>query len=285
MDCSMKCFQRSTHVRYVIITRIDVLKMKNLFSNPLFIAAVIDFSIQWALWLVASFLQTETFLDLAGSSTFILLTWHSIRKTGRFHVRQLIQSGCVTLWGLRLGMYLFHRILNDGKDARFDKVRGNPIIFLIYWTLQGVWVWITLWPTLVLNTTAKDERLTWKDYFGWSLWLIGFLLEATADRQKSQFLADPANKEKWISTGLWSLSQHPNYLGEILMWSSLFLPASSVMSGYQYWSAISPLFVAYLLIRVSGIPIVEKRGLKKWGHLARYQMYRQNTAKLIPYIW
>lgn len=260
-------------------------KMDKLFSSPLFSAAALDFGIQWVLWLVAAFLKTEKFYDLAGSSTFILLTWQSIRWGGKLYVRQLIQSSCVTIWGLRLGLFLFQRVLQDGKDSRFDKARGNPALFFVFWTLQGVWVWMTLWPTLILNTASKDEKLNWKDYVGWSLWLVGFLIESIADHQKSQFRANPDNKGKWISTGLWGLCQYPNYFGEILMWSSLFLPASSVMSGYQHWSVISPIFVAYLVTRVSGVPLQEGQALKKWGHLAEYRMYRQSTAKLIPYIW
>ena len=259
--------------------------MEKILSSPLFSAAALDFGIQWGLWLVASLFQTEKFYDLAGSSTFILLTWQSLRRGRKFYIRQVVQSGCITLWGLRLGLYLFSRILRDGKDARFDKAKANPGIFWIYWTLQGVWVWVTLLPTLILNTSTKDEKLTWKDYLGWIIWLTGFFFEAVADRQKSQFRTDPSNKGRWISSGLWSLSRHPNYFGEILMWSGLFLPASSVMTGNQYWSVISPIFVAYLLTRVSGIPLLERQGLNKWGHLPEYQKYRQNTAVLIPYIW
>ena len=254
-------------------------------KNPLFTAAAIDFGIQWICWAVASILQTEKFYDLAGSSTFVFLTLLTLRWQRKVNLRQIIQSGCVTVWGLRLGLYLFHRILQDGKDSRFDKVRGNPRVFFIYWTIQGVWIFMTLLPTLILNASAKDEELTWKDYLGWAFWLIGFILEAGADYQKSQFKANPANKGKWIASGLWSISRHPNYLGEMLMWSSLFLPASAVMSGYQYLSAISPMFVAYLLTRVSGIPLLERQGLKKWGHLPAYQDYRRSTAVLIPYIW
>ena len=254
-------------------------------KNPLLTTAALDFGIQWALWAVASILQTEKFFDLAGSSTFIFLTLQSLRWQRKVNLRHLLQSGCVTVWALRLGLFLFHRVIQSGKDSRFDKVRGNPRLFWIYWTVQGVWVWMTLLPTLILNTSDKEEKLTWKDYLGWSLWLIGFVLELVADHQKTQFRADPANKEKWISSGLWSVCRHPNYLGEILLWFGLFLPASSVMSGRQYWSVISPMFVVYVLTRLSGIPILERQGLKRWGHLTEYQKYRQNTAKLIPYIW
>ena len=257
-------------------------------ERPLLTTLALDFGIQWALWAFAAFFQTEKFYDLAGSSTFVFLTLLTLRwrhKTSKVYLRQLVQSGCVTAWALRLGLFLFHRVFQVGKDSRFNKVRGNPRLFWIYWTVQGLWVWVTLLPTLILNTSAKDEKLTWKDYLGWSLWFIGFVLEVEADRQKSQFRADPANKGKWISSGLWSLCRHPNYLGEIVMWASLFLPASSVMSGHQYWSVISPMSVVYMLTRLSGIPILEKQGLRRWGHLAEYQKYRQNTAALVPYLW
>ncbi|XP_068703413.1 uncharacterized protein [Montipora foliosa] len=256
--------------------------------RPLLIIAALDFGIQWALWSVAAFYKTEKFFDLAGSSTFLFLTLLTLRwryKHSMIHPRQLVQSGCVSIWALRLGLFLFHRVLQAGGDNRFNKVRGYPRRFLLYWTVQGIWVWLTLWPTLILNTSEKDVELTWKDYLGWSLWLVGFALEVAADHQKSWFRDDPANTGKWISTGLWSLCRHPNYLGEILLWSSLFLPASSVMSGHQYWSVISPMSVAYFLTRLSGIPLLERQGLKKWGHLGEYHKYRQNTAKLIPYLW
>ena len=257
-------------------------------KRPLLTVAALDLVIQWTLWSIAAFHRTEKFFDLAGSSTFIFLTSLTLRwryKHSKIYLRQLVQSGCVTLWGLRLGLFLFCRVLQTGGDSRFNKVRGNPKMFFIYWTVQGVWVWMTLWPTLILNTSDNDFDLTWKDYLGWSLWLVGFVLQVVADQQKSQFRANAANKGKWISAGLWSQCRHPNYLGEILMWSSLFLPASSVMSGRQYWSVISPLSVVYLLTQISGIPLLEKQGLKRWGHLAEYQKYRHNTAVLVPYLW
>ena len=257
-------------------------------ERPLLTTAALDFAIQWALWSVAAFFQTEKFYDLGGSCTFVFLTLLTLRwrhKNSKLYLRQLVQSGCVSIWALRLGLFLFHRVLKAGKDSRFNKVRGNPSAFWVYWTLQGLWVWMTLLPTLILNTSARDEKLTWKDYLGWSLWVIGFALEVVADHQKSQFRADPANKGKWISSGLWSMCQHPNYLGEILLWSGLFLPASSVMSGRQYWSVVSPMFVVYVLTRLSGIPILEKQGVRRWGHLAEYLKYRQTTATLVPHLW
>lgn len=253
--------------------------------HPLVQAAAYDFAIQWILWIFASAFKTEKFYDLAGSATYVFLAWRTLFSTKSFHLRQMIQTGCVTTWGLRLGSYLFSRILQDGSDKRFNKVRDNPKIFFIYWTMQAVWVFITLAPTLILNTKQRDVELSWKDYLGWGLWALGFTLEVIADRQKSVFRADPSNKGKWISSGLWSLCRHPNYLGEIILWAGLCLPASSVMKGWEFSSLVSPFFVALLLTKLSGIPILDRQAMKRWGDIAAYQKYRHETAKLIPYIW
>ncbi|EDO44484.1 predicted protein [Nematostella vectensis] len=253
--------------------------------QPLLTAAGFDFGIQWVLWAFASAFRTEKFYDLAGSATYIFLAWQTLLSSGKFNFRQLVQTGCVTAWGLRLGSFLFARVLRDGRDSRFDKVRDNPKVFFIYWSIQGVWVFITLLPTLLLNTKREDPELGWKDYLGWGLWSAGFLLEALADHQKSVFKANPSSKGKWISTGVWSLCRHPNYLGEIVLWTGLFMSASSVMKGVEYGSVISPIFVTFLLTKVSGIPIQDRQALKRWGDVAAYQEYRRKTAMLIPYIW
>ena len=163
-------------------------------QNPLVKAAVLDFAIQWLMWAIAAFLQTEKFYDLAGSATFLLVTWQTLKWGRRFFPRQVIQNGCVSIWALRLGLFLFARVLREQGDSRFERVRGNPARFLVYWTVQAVWVWVTLLPTMILNTQEKDEQLSWRDFLGWALWAAGFLIEATADYQKSQFKSNPANK-------------------------------------------------------------------------------------------
>ncbi|XP_070565241.1 uncharacterized protein [Ptychodera flava] len=260
-------------------------KMAGLMGNMLIRSLVYDIGIQWGLFAIAAFFQTEKFYDLAGSGTFIFLALQTLRWGETYFTRQKIQSGMVVVWGLRLGLFLFTRVLREGKDSRFDKVRGKPLIFFIYWTIQALWVWVTLAPTLILNSEKKDKELTTRDYVGWSLWAIGFLMEAISDYQKSSFRSNPDNATKFMSTGLWSISRHPNYFGEILLWSGLFVSASTIMSGYQYTSVLSPMFVAYLLIRVSGIPLLEKSALKRWGGNPQYQQYVKNTAVLIPFIW
>ncbi|XP_006817278.1 uncharacterized protein LOC102808528, partial [Saccoglossus kowalevskii] len=149
-----------------------------------------------------------------------------------------------------------------------------------------IWIWITLLPTLILNSESKDKPLTKRDYIGWSMFVIGFFLEAVADHQKSVFRANPENADTWINTGLWSISRHPNYFGEILLWFGLYVSASSVYNhNYQYLTIVSPLFVTYLLTQVSGVPLLEKIGQHRWGQNAQYQRYVKNTAVLIPFIW
>ncbi|XP_077979127.1 uncharacterized protein LOC144434537 [Glandiceps talaboti] len=259
--------------------------MASYMDNTLFRSFVYDVAIQWGLFGVAAYFQTEKFYDLAGSGTFIFLALQTLKWGETYFLRQKIQSGMVITWGIRLGLFLFSRILKDGKDSRFNNVRNNPSRFLIYWTIQALWVWITLLPTLILNSNKKDKELTTRDYVGWSLWILGFLCEVIADHQKSVFRSNPDNATRFIDTGLWSISRHPNYLGEIMLWSGLFISASSVMSPNQLLSGISPVFVAFLLTNVSGIPILERKGLKRYGDNPQYMEYVKNTAVLIPFIY
>jgi len=258
-------------------------------DNPLAKAAAFDFGLQWAAFVVAYAMKTEKFYDLVGSSTFLGLTWLTLTWGRRgnlpFFDRQVMQNSCVSLWAARLGMYLFSRVMASGEDRRFRKAKESPSMFLMFWTIQGLWVWLTLLPTMILNLKQKDKELNYRDYLGFSLFAVGFMIEAVADYQKSKFRSDPANKNKFVNTGLWSVSRHPNYLGEILLWSGLFLPASNVMEGKELLSVLSPLFVTYLLTNVSGIPILERYADRKWGGMVEYQNYKRTTSKLFPYIW
>ncbi|XP_072553383.1 uncharacterized protein [Salminus brasiliensis] len=245
--------------------------------------AAVDLGVQGLGWALAAAMKTEQFYDLAGSSTFILLAHLSRIWGGTQHLRQNVQTGLVTAWALRLGTFLFLRIIKEGQDRRFNNVRDSPGVFFVYWTLQAVWVFVTLLPTLILNTEKKDKPLGLCDYAGWVIWGLGFATEAIADQQKWNFKNDPDNVGKFIQNGLWAYSRHPNYLGEIMQWSGLFLSASSVMHGPQYLSAVSPLFLWFLLKYVSGIPILEKRAMKKWGADPAFQNYIKNTPLLWPF--
>jgi steroid 5-alpha reductase family enzyme len=188
----------------------------------------------------------------------------------------------VLIWSIRLGSFLFKRILKEGKDGRFDELKPNFFSFLIVWTLQGLWVSLTLAAALVVITTSEKVPLGIIDIIGIIVWIIGFSIEAMADAQKSKWRANPINKGKFIQVGLWSRSRHPNYLGEIVLWVGVALIAIPVLHGWQYFSLISPVFVAILLTRISGIPLLEKRADDQWGGMDDYEAYKKNTPVLIP---
>ena len=148
-----------------------------------------------------------------------------------------------------------------------------------------MWVWLTLLPTVILNGKHVDTEFTSRDCVGWVMWLVGFLLETIADYQKYTFRSNPANRNNWISHGLWSVVRHPNYLGEIVLWVGLFISASSTFEAKEYTSGISLIFVLYLLIKLTGISILERRNLRSWGDNARFMEYFRSTSRLIPWIY
>ncbi|XP_068212741.1 uncharacterized protein [Palaemon carinicauda] len=245
--------------------------------------AILDFGIQWTGFAFAYTLRTEKFYDLTGSSTFLLIAYLTYKWHNSGHPRQLIQTGCVSIWALRLGLYLFTRVLKDGKDRRFDKMRGDPMKFFVAWTLQGLWVFVTILPSVLAVLSTRQRPLGTRDYIGWGIWLIGYLIEVVADYQKSSFRNNPANKDKFINTGLWSLSRHPNYFGEILLWFGLYVSASSTFSGWEYLTILCPLMDYLLITKLSGIPFLERYARKKWGLLKQYQDYVEHTPVLVPF--
>ncbi|XP_054720446.1 uncharacterized protein LOC129230080 [Uloborus diversus] len=255
------------------------------FNSPLLELAVYDFAIQYAVFIVSAFLKTEIFYDLTGSITFIVLSHMCISWNPERSLRQMIQSGMILTWAVRLGTFLFIRVIKSGKDRRFDKVRENPKRFFVYWTLQGMWIFITLLPTMMLLSRPDYSPFTIRDYLGFGLWAFGFTFEVVADFQKSVFCNIPENKGKYITTGLWSVSRHPNYLGEILLWFGLYFSASSTFRGKEMLTVLCPVFDMFLITRISGIPILEKHGLQKWGNDPKYISYVKDTSILIPYLW
>ncbi|XP_073525979.1 uncharacterized protein [Phyllobates terribilis] len=167
--------------------------------QPLCLHLLLALGIQWILWAAAALLHTEKFYDLAGSGTFILLSHLSLRWRGTKFFRQQVQTGLVTVWAVRLGTFLFLRILRDGHDRRFDKVRDNPGMFFVYWTVQGIWIFVTLLPSLMLNLETRNKPLGLPDHLGWTLWALGFLIQAVSDQQKWSFKADPDNASPILS--------------------------------------------------------------------------------------
>ena len=248
--------------------------------------AVICIGIQWLAWIPASIGKTERFYDLTGGLTYLTVVGFSLWAGSQSEppsLRELIVSLLVVIWSLRLSFFLYLRIHRTGKDGRFDQLKTSPIRFLVPWTLQGLWVFLTMIVVIVINSQADSApALEIWDYIGLSIWILGFGIETIADNQKTVFNTEPNNQGKWIDSGLWSYSRHPNYLGEIILWTGIAFFGISCFTGLERVAWISPIFIYILLTKVSGTPILDKRALEKWGDDPEYQKYRDNTPALIP---
>ncbi|KQC04120.1 MAG: hypothetical protein APR54_08960 [Candidatus Cloacimonas sp. SDB] len=250
---------------------------------PLFgLLVAFAFLIQWIAFIPAFLLQTERFYDIVGSLTYIALVIISVCLSPIVDGRSALMLILVMIWAVRLGSFLFRRVLKAGKDGRFDEIKPHFFRFLTAWTLQALWITFTLSAALIVITTSNRKELDLFALFGFLVWIIGFTLEAVADLQKSRFKTDPTNNGKFINTGLWSRSRHPNYFGEIMLWTGVLIIALPVLKGWNWVALVSPVFVAILLTQISGIPILEKRADQKWGGQEDYETYKQNTPVLIP---
>ena len=250
---------------------------------PVFALCVgLAFLIQWLVFIPAYLLQSERFFDLTGSITYISVTAIAVLLSPVVDGRSLLLLGLVVIWAVRLGTFLFRRIHKAGKDTRFDEIKTSFLRFLLTWSLQGLWVTFTLAAALAVITSTTRKELGLFALIGFLVWLLGFVFEATADAQKSRFRADPANKGKFINTGLWAWSRHPNYFGEIVLWIGVAIIALPILQGWQWITLISPVFVALLLTRISGVPMLEKRADRKWGGQEDYEAYKAHTPVLIP---
>jgi len=289
----MKTNNRSSFILFPILIVIGALVAlaggqggATLGGVPIFAISVgLAFLIQWLVFIPAYLFQTEKFFDLTGSITYITVVGVAIcysRYSTDLDARSILLAALVIIWALRLGTFLFGRIQKAGKDDRFDEIKPSFIRFLNVWTIQGLWITFTAAAALVGITTITRKDMDVFAIIGFLVWAFGFAFEVIADSQKSRFNADPANKGKFIQTGLWSRSRHPNYFGEIVLWLGIAIIVIPVLQGWQWVAMISPIFVTFLLTRVSGVPMLEKKADKKWGGQGDYEAYKKNTPVLIP---
>ncbi len=252
-------------------------------TMPLFaICAALAYIINWLVYIPSNLAKTEKYFDLTGGITYLLVTLTALTFAVDADARAYIVAALVFIWAIRLASFLFMRISRDGKDGRFDEIKQNPLRFLITWTLQGLWVLLTAAAALAVITGETREPIGAFAIVGLLIWLVGFAIEVIADRQKSAFKSKPENEGKFITSGLWSWSRHPNYFGEIVLWTGVAVIALPILSGWQYATLISPVFVTILLTRISGIPMLEKRAEERWGDDPAFRKYTQNTSVLIP---
>lgn len=246
------------------------------------LCGLLAFGVNWLVFIPSNAAQTEKYYDLTGSITYITVTLAALFLSDGLDARALIAGAMVMVWAARLGTFLFRRIQKEGRDGRFDEIKTNTLRFLMAWTIQGLWILLTAAAALAIITSTDRRDLGWVAYLGIAVWVAGFAIEVVADGQKSAFKKDPANKGRFISTGLWAWSRHPNYFGEITLWTGMAILAAPVLSGWQWVVMVSPVFVTVLLTRISGIPMLESRADERWGEEAEYQRYKAETPVLIP---
>ncbi len=248
---------------------------------PVFaLGGVLSFAINWLVFVPSWVARTERYFDLTGSLTYLAVVACGVALGSR-DPRALLLALLVGVWALRLGTFLFRRILRDGRDRRFDALKQSVARFFLTWTLQGLWVYLTVSCALAAITAKQPQPIGVLALLGIAVWLAGFGIEVAADRQKQAFRADPANRDRFIDTGLWAWSRHPNYCGEILLWCGVALVALPALSGWALATLVSPLFVYVLLTRISGVPMLESRSDEKWGEDPAYQAYKART----PVLW
>lgn len=249
---------------------------------PLFaLCGSIGFALHWAVFVPSYAFKTEHYFDLTGSLSYITTVAAAIVLNPSLDLRDLIICAMITVWALRLGSFLFWRIKKDGQDKRFIVMKTKFTWFLMTWTIGGLWVLVTMAAGLAALTSNITAELGLISYLGIALWLFGFIVEVTADNQKTEFRKNPDNRNRFITTGVWSWSQHANYFGEITLWFGLALVALPVLSGWQLATLISPVFVYFLLTKVSGIPLLDRLAKQKWGTNSDYLSYTQATSKLL----
>ncbi|KAI1080054.1 hypothetical protein F5B20DRAFT_148933 [Whalleya microplaca] len=292
------------------------------FHSPLLRTAVPSvaaaFALQTAVAIPSIRAQSERFYDASGSVTFLAVTalslyLPSLRARAPFAIaalnwRQLALSAAVAVWSIRLGSYLLARIQQTGHDSRFDGLRTSPPKFLAAWLGQATWVSLVLLPVIAVNAVpapafAALPGVLATDVLGLALLVGGFAFEVVADRQKSAWLDQRRRKvhdEGFLTRGLWSRSQYPNYFGECTLWTGIATAAAGVLvrrpvqvglglsgglSGRLLALALSfasPAFTSFLLLKVTGVPLSETKYDKKYGDRKDYQEWKQNTPKFFP---
>lgn len=241
--------------------------------------------IHWLAFIPALIFKTEKFYDFTGSICYAFAAIYVyLQSYGMFLSLSLFISLAILIWTLRLGSFLLKRVMDAGEDKRFRTIKTNPTQFFMTFNLSALWVVIC---SLCALTAVSNGVLEVKAifYIGLLVFIIGFLIEVIADNQKTAFRAVPENANNFIATGLWSISRHPNYFGEVTLWLGIAMMSLPYLEGVQYWTLISPVFSFVLIYFVSGVRMLEARANIKWGENPEYLDYVKKTPIFFPKIF
>ena len=248
-------------------------------------AVLLAYVIHWIAYIPAYMFQTEKFYDLTGSVTYLSVVWFvflSTYKSISLNFGNLILVLLISIWTIRLGLFLFMRIHKAGEDKRFRTIKTSASQFFMTFTISGLWVTLCSMCALVAISSPEGLVMNALTYIGIILFIIGFGIEIVADNQKTAFRSIEANKDSFITSGLWSKSRHPNYFGEVLLWFAIAVISFSSLEGLQLITLISPVFTYILLVYVSGVRMLEDMNDKKWADNEQYKSYKKNTPMLFP---
>ncbi|MCG8453008.1 MAG: DUF1295 domain-containing protein [Spirochaetales bacterium] len=253
---------------------------------PILAALIFSVALNLLFFLIAMASQTDKLTDFTYSLSFLLLDavfFFLAFLGGQVGVIEIMMAIFVAFWALRLGAYLFRRILLMGSDARFDGRRENFWAFLLFWLIQAVAAWAVMTPVLLLFMAEPLLEIPLLTWVGLGLFVLGFVLESLADAQKFVYRSRAENDGHWVDQGLWRYSRHPNYLGEIILWWGLYFAAIPVLQGWDYLSGLGPLYLTLMLLFVTGVPLLEQKAQKAYGDREDFAVYRKSTGLLFPH--
>lgn len=235
-------------------------------------------------WLLSLVLRNAGIADIFWGIGFVLIAWITFFRGEGFLGRSLLICTLVSVWGLRLAIHIGLRNLGKPEDRRYQAWRtqyGRRFWWVSLFTvfgLQGILLWVISLAAQAGQAAPAPGAFTWFDALGTAVWIVGFFFEAVGDRQLSRFKSDPANKGKVMDRGLWKYTRHPNYFGEAVMWWGIFIITLSVPAGV--WTIVSPITITFLLLRVSGVTLLEKTILDS---RPAYREYQAGTSAFIPW--
>ncbi|KAI9020337.1 hypothetical protein DFJ74DRAFT_699423 [Hyaloraphidium curvatum] len=259
-------------------------------NSTLLTVLIVDAGIQLVFYIHAALAKTEKFYDLSGALTYLscMLVSLLVRPEGQtldgIAGRQIMASVLMAVWCIRLGGFLFMRILRTKDDKRFDELKKDPIQFAIPWSLQIVWVFLTALNVWIVNGNNPAQMRGWwaLDFVGLAVWCVGWGWEVIADHQKNAFKT--LHPKDFISTGLFRFSRYPSYFGELVLWIGMWLICiGGYTDGWNWVGTVSPVFVFILLYFISGVRMLENSSEKRYGKREDYQRYKASTSKFIPW--
>lgn len=237
-----------------------------------------------SMWFLLSLVKKRNDIaDLAWGLGFVLMAWTSFLLGSVQGPRGLLVGLLVSIWGIRLAWHIHARNKGRTEDYRYAKWReewGKWFFvrsYLQVYLLQGALLFLIVLPVLLINNSF-GTGLNYLDFVGVAVWLVGFIFESVGDLQLSRFIKDPNNKGKLMQSGLWRYTRHPNYFGEVTQWWGIWLIAISATNGWL--GIIGPLTITVLILKVSGIPMLEK----KMAENPEFAEYKRRTRMFVPWL-